>query len=124
MAEGFYITKENQLYAFGFSAHGALGIGDTKKDVLPIKIMDDVKKVSSSQTYTFILKFDGSLYGSGGRSPNYFGALGTGNLKPLFYPTLIQRNVSDISAGSHHSAFIKEDGSLWMSGANSYPPLL
>jgi alpha-tubulin suppressor-like RCC1 family protein len=86
--------------------------------------MNDVKSVSSTQSCTFILKMDGSLYGCGGRTPNYFGSLGTGDTKPVLHPILLQKKVKEISVGDSHTAFIKEDGSLWVCGANSYPPLM
>lgn len=124
VSDGFYITNENLLYAFGYSAQGALGVGDITENILPTLIMKDVKSVSSTFNCTFILKMDGSLYGCGGRTPNYFGSLGTGDKKPILYPTLLQKNVKTMSVGSFHTAFIKDDGSLWMCGANSYPPLM
>lgn len=124
VSNGFYITKDNSLYAFGYSAQGALGVGDITENILPTLIMKDVKSVSSTQSCTFILKMDGSLYGCGGRTPNYFGSLGTGDTKPVLHPILLQKKVKEISVGDSHTAFIKEDGSLWVCGANSYPPLM
>ena len=116
--DGFYITTDGSLYAFGFSAEGGLGVGDIKNDILPTKIMDKVKFVSGAQICSFIITQDNSLYGCGGRSPNYFGALGTGSLSPELYPVFIMKNVKTAVAGSFHSAIIKEDGTLWTCGAN------
>ena len=123
---GFYITDKNELYAFGFAAEGALGIGVVKDGnwrISPTKIMDNVKTVSSSQQATLILLMDGSLYGCGGDTPNYFGELGLGNRKAVFTPKYITSDVTDICMGDCHSAIIKTDSSLWCCGANDYIPL-
>lgn len=120
--EGFYITSSGDLYAFGFAALGALGIGKTQERTLtPTKIMSDVACVVSDQQATLILKKDGALYGCGGNSPNYCGELGFGHKKAVFTPTYILSNVVKISVKNCHSSIIKKDGSVWACGANSLP---
>ena len=125
--EGFYISVYDELFAFGFSAEGALGIGEVSDDdwrILPRKIMENVESVSSEHQATLILKKDGSLYGCGGKSPNYRGELGFGNLEPVLSPKFIMSDVKKISVGLVHTAIIKKDGTVWTCGENEFPALL
>lgn len=119
--ENFYITDNDELYAFGWAANGVTGLGDLKDkyEILPTKVMDDVESVASTQQATLILKKDGSLYGCGGDSPNYCGELGFGDRKPVFTPKFIMNNVKKVGMGTSYSAVLKNDGTLWMCGANN-----
>lgn len=119
--ENFYITDNDELYAFGWAANGVTGLGDLKDkyEILPTKVMDDVESVASTQQATLILKKDGSLYGCGGDSPNYCGELGFGDRKPVFTPKFIMNNVKKVGMGTNFSAVLKNDGTLWMCGANN-----
>jgi alpha-tubulin suppressor-like RCC1 family protein len=121
VADGFYITKDDSLYAFGYAYTGCLGVGKKAGQIPPTWVMDNVKCVSSNTNYSFILTLDGTLYGCGGDTPNYFGALGTGDLKPHDTPIELMKGVKTISAGNYHSAIIKEDNTLWMCGSNDIP---
>lgn len=128
VAEGFYITKENDLIGFGFSPYGSLGIGDIRKDqweTLPTKVMENIEKVVSSQTSTLILTKEGKLYVCGGNTKhNYFGELGTGNLEPVMTPRYICDEVIDISVATTCSVILKKDGTVWTCGANDLVGLL
>ena len=96
------------------------GIGATNT---PIKIMDNVKAVSSGQgNYYAALKKDGSLWMWGASS---CGCLGNGDDSVSFYdtPFKLMDGVKAISLGASHSAAIKTDGSLWVWGSNDYGEL-
>lgn len=122
--EGFYITLNDELYAFGYNGAGALGISNEQTYSAPVLVMDDVKKVESNQQSTLILKNDGTLYGCGGKTPNYFGELGFGNKLPVLKPELIMSDVKEIAVGLCTTAIIKNDNSLWMCGANDFVGLM
>lgn len=119
--KNFYITDKDELYAFGWAAHGVSGLGDLgeKFQILPTKIMDNVESVASNGRSTLILKKDGKVYGCGGKSVNYCGELGFGNFEPVFTPKYIMDNVRSVGMGDNYSAILKKDGTLWMCGANN-----
>lgn len=121
VTQNFFITKNDELYAFGWCAHGVTGLGDLNKTygILPTKVMDNVKNVVSNGHATLILKNDGKVFGCGGDSPNYCGELGFGNYEPVFTPTYIMENVTKIDIATIYSAILKNDGTLWMCGENS-----
>ena len=70
---------------------------------------------------SLFLKSDGSLWAMGG---DYYGQLGDGRfITNAPYGTnqpeqIMSSNVMAIAAGSNHSLFLKNDGSLWAMGAN------
>ncbi len=119
--ENFYITDNDELYAFGWAADGVSGLGNLGNNytILPQKVMDNVKSVACNGQATLILKNDGTLYGCGGDSPNYCGELGFGNRDPVFTPKYIMNDVKKIDMGATHSAVLKNDDTLWMCGANN-----
>lgn len=72
----FYITDNNDLYAFGNNNWGRLGLGDTEDIVsTPTFVMANVKDVSSRFDHTLFLKTDGTVYAAG---HNHSGCLGDG----------------------------------------------
>lgn len=119
--DNFYITDKDELYVFGWAAHGITGLGDLgdKWKLLPTKVMDDVKSVACNGQATLILKNDGTLYGCGGGSPNYCGELGLGNYKTIYTPQYIMSDVIKIDMGSTFSGVLKSDGTFWMCGSNN-----
>lgn len=121
VTENFFITKNDELFVFGWCAHGSSGLGDLGKSygILPTKVMDDVKSAVSNGQATLILKNDGKVYGCGGDSPNYCGELGFGDYEPVFTPKYIMEDVKKIDIATTYSAILKNDGTLWMCGENS-----
>ena len=119
--EGFYITENNELYAFGWCGHGVSGLGK-QNDVhmKPTKVMDDVSSVVCNQDVAFAITINGDLYGWGGDTPNYVGQLGFGDKKAVYIPKLVMNNVKKVALGNYHTAIIKSDDSLWMCGANNW----
>jgi alpha-tubulin suppressor-like RCC1 family protein len=71
--------------------------------------------------HTLLLKYDGTLHGTG-RSVD--GALGQGQgaglLTLLTVTSLGISNVAQIATGAKHSIILKTDGSLWVTGLNQY----
>ena len=56
-----FITINDELYVLGSNGYGQIGIGIPQTNV-PVKIMDNVKKVVALETSTFILDYLGNLY--------------------------------------------------------------
>ena len=126
LADGFYITNNNELFVFGWCANGVSGLGNlgSQWQILPTKVMDNVLSVESNQQVTLIIKENGDLYGCGGDTKNYYGELGFGDKKPVFIPKFIMSDVKKVSLGICQTAVLKNDGTLWMCGANDFPGLM
>lgn len=107
----FAVTKDNKLYAWGRNDMGQL-LGITDNIVSePTVIMEDVKMAStsvSSSRYFAAVKTNGELiiWEVGSNEPN-----------------ILDTNVTYVAVGKDYIEYIKEDGSLWSYGVNSYGQL-
>src|SRR5664279_1840596 len=85
-----------------------------------------VTRIAPGEFHSLFLKGDGSLWAMG---ENAFGQLGDGTYNVVSpYGTnrpeqIVASNVTAIAAGGHQSLFLKNDGSLWAMGWNSYGQL-
>jgi alpha-tubulin suppressor-like RCC1 family protein len=128
------IKTDGGLWAWGLNgsetAHGRrggwLGDGTVTDRPAPIKIMDNVLKVSAGAWHTLVIKADGTLW-AWGRNTN--AQLGDGSTNDSLAPVKVigshdlgaiwfMNGVTDVSAGAWHSMAIKTDGSLWGWGQN------
>lgn len=123
------IKSDGTLWVWGGNTYGQLGNGDTGNvksplglpyQNVPLKVMDDVAVVSAGDQFTAAIKKDGSLWMWG---DNRYGQLGreaeNGGWPYQPTPFKVLDQVSAVSTGSHHTAAIKKDGSLWVWGDNS-----
>ncbi len=123
------IKTDGSLWMWGDNRNGQLGNGTTENAKYPIKIMDDVISVScGSWGYTAAIKSDNSLWMWGDNQKSQLGNGGEGNIKVFGHssqsvPIKIMDDVSFVSCGGAHTAVIKNDGSLWIWGWNSYGQL-
>jgi len=119
MADGFFIDKNLNLYAFGFTGYGALGVDDSQIFINPTLIMSNVVSVSSQREHSLILDMNNRLFTSGGDYPGITSALGTGREEPTYQFLCICDQVKYIETGLYYSMVIKTDGTLWGCGANN-----
>ena len=130
-AHTFILKNDGSIYSCGYNNYGQLGVGDTTNrnafTQVTTNINNDVKQIACGQNYTFILKNDGSVWSCG---YNAYGQLGLGtsgssNNKSTFtqVTTNINNDVKQISCGSEHAFILKNDGSAWSCGVNSYGQL-
>ena len=114
------IKEDGSLWMWGDNGYGQLGDGTNESKDIPVKIMENVKNVSFSDDHSGAIKEDGSLWMWG---DNGYGQLGDGTngtyAARKHSPVKVMENVKEISLGNAHSGAIKEDGSLWMWGANN-----
>ena len=118
------LKKDGTLWMTGTNSNGQLGDGTTTSRRTPVKIMSNVVQVSCGEWYTGILKKDGTLWMTGS---NYSGELGVETdrdytTKPV---KVKMSNVVQVSCGwnyaynkGNHTAILKKDGTLWMTGCN------
>jgi len=142
----FAIKTDGSLWAWGNNSNGQLGNGKywtgylpddgssgrfSAGELTPIQIGTDTwSSVSSCSQHTVAIKKDGSLWawgdnGSGqlgnGKSKQDYNIYNAYELTPIRIGTDI--NWASVFAGSYHTLAIKEDGSLWAWGDNSFGQL-
>jgi len=124
------VRADGSLWAWGLNYDGQLGDGTTDDREKPVKIMDDVTRVSVGYSgdsynykinmYNMALKTDGSLWAWGNNS---FGQLGDGTTVKRLKPVKIMDNVAQFITGDIHTIAVKTDGSLWTWGRDGYARL-
>ncbi len=121
------IKTDGTLWGWGYGSDGQLGLNQSG----PSKNFSSPKQVGSDTTWaivdcgyngsTMATKTDGTLWGWGN---NTYGELGfnTADIKsssPTQIPgTTWSTDINKMSCGSHTSALIKTDGTLWVMGRN------
>lgn len=123
----FFILEDGSLYGTGYNYYGELGVGNTSRVYSPVQISNftNVKQVATAYYHSLFLLEDGTVWGCGRRQD---GQLGNGISGPVAHAvTPIQisgiDNVKQICAGDQHSIFLKNDGTVWVCGSNSYGKL-
>jgi alpha-tubulin suppressor-like RCC1 family protein len=135
VAAGFYHTvflKSNgSLWATGWNLYGQLGNASYSTsypygtDVPAQIVASNVTAIAVGGGHSLFLKSNGSLWAMGW---NAFGQLGDGTTDGGAYEVnqpeqIVASNVTAIAAGLNHSLFLKNNGSLWAMGDNSYGQL-
>ena len=127
---GVYYTlilkNDGTLWGTGWSQFGELGLGDTSVRSTFTQITantDNIKSVYCGEYFTSILKNDGTLWGCG---YNGYGNLGLGdttNRTTFTQVTTNADNIKSVHRGDYHTIILKNDGTLWGCGNNSYGQL-
>ena len=127
------LKDDGSLWSVGSNSNGELGVddGSTTPRTSIYQVEDGgVKEISAGSKHSIYLKDNGNnVFGLYGMGDNYFGQLGDGTGGPtpeavVFndlttgLPTQVT-GVKDIAAGSNHTLYIKDDGTLWAVGSNS-----
>ena len=119
----FILKNDSTLWGCGDNNYGQLGLGNTNSKYIFTQITtntDNIKSVYCGNSHTFILKNDGTLWGSG-ENNNY--QLDSGNV--TYRTTFVQStdNVKSVYCGFHSTIILKNDGTLWGRGQNNYGQL-
>lgn len=119
-SHGLYAAN-GSVFTWGDSMVGALGDGSTEPRIKPALVggLANVAFVTAGTLRSFVLKYDGTVFGFG---HNWSGELCDGtrnNNRALPVPVLNLTDVISISAFSDNAYFIKGDGSVWTCGPQS-----
>jgi alpha-tubulin suppressor-like RCC1 family protein len=116
------IKTDGTLWTWGNNA-GNLGDNTIVKKSSPVQTVSggtNWKMVAAGYSHTLAIKTDGTLWTWG---YNYYGQLGDSTVVDKSSPiqTIASgTNWKQVSGGSHSSAAIKSDGTLWLWGYNTY----
>ncbi len=123
------ITKNGDLYCWGYNRDGQIGNGTIKYQTIPVKILSDVKSVTYyCMTYYEYYEYsvsaiteNGDLYCWG---YNRDGQIGNGTTENQLTPVKVLSSVKFVSYSSdtHHCSVsaITENGDLYCWGNNNY----
>lgn len=119
------LTRNGEVWSWGWGAHGQLGLGDTKDrdvpTVIPELSQEGVVFLSCGDRHSFAITKDGRVFGWGS---NEFGQLGCGKkrdtvLRPKLIEGLSGLRVVAISSGDRHSAAVTNTGAVYTWGCGS-----
>ena len=123
----FILKNDGSVWSCGRNISGQLGLNDTTYrntfTQVTTNINNDIKQIACGRYHTFILKNDGSVWSCG---YNNNGELGLNDKTNRLTFTKVTTNVSDvkqIACGDYHSFILKNDGSVWSCGLNTYGQL-
>uniref|UniRef100_A0A674NDE7 Regulator of chromosome condensation (RCC1) and BTB (POZ) domain containing protein 1 n=1 Tax=Takifugu rubripes TaxID=31033 RepID=A0A674NDE7_TAKRU len=124
--EAIYITSDDEVYAFGLNCSNCLGTGDSQCTIVPKKvdILSGRKVVSlsyGSGPHILLATEDGELFawGHNGYSQLGNGTTNQGVAPVLVSATLLNRKVTEVACGSHHSMALTDSGEVYAWGYNN-----
>ena len=125
-AHTLILKNDGTLWGCGRNYEGQLGLGDTTNRTTFTKITtntDDIKSVYCGGYYTLILKNDGTLWGCGYNGHGELGLGDTTNKNTFTQITTNANDIKEIYCGYNHTFILKNDGTVWGCGYNSYGQL-
>lgn len=128
IAAGTYHTlalKANgTVWAWGDNFYGQVGNGTFGADIkTPIQVMglNNVVKIAAGRFFSLAVKNDGTLWTWG---QNLYGQLGDGTYDDRTVPVQVSGFTAalpaQVAAGAFHCMAVKNDGTLWAWGRNTY----
>ena len=119
------LKDDDTLWGCGGNGSGELGLGNSANKTTFTQITtntDDVKEIYCGGGHTFILKNDDTLWGCGYNRD--YGQLGLGdNIDRNTFTQITDDDIDNIKSvycGGDHTLILKNDGTLWSCGKNSY----
>uniref|UniRef100_A0A8K9UPB9 RCC1 and BTB domain containing protein 2 n=1 Tax=Oncorhynchus mykiss TaxID=8022 RepID=A0A8K9UPB9_ONCMY len=124
--EALYVTVNDEVFALGTNCSGCLGLGDLQSTIEPrrIDVLCGKKIVSLSYgtgPHVVIATADGEVFAWG---HNGYSQLGNGTtnhgLTPAQVSTnLLNKRVTEVACGSHHTIALTTDGEVFAWGYNN-----
>lgn len=123
---GYFLNSAGEVYSFGMSSFGSLGLAAVTATFTPMKITfppgaAPIVALSSNNDGYHALALDenGQVY-AWGAGNDMWGNLGDNTNTNKFSPVLVATNCVDIFAGETFSYLIKADATLWATGQSFY----
>ncbi|XP_035612422.1 RCC1 and BTB domain-containing protein 1-like isoform X5 [Oncorhynchus keta] len=124
--EVIYITHNDDVYVFGLNCSNCLGTGDSQSTILPKKLdfLSGRKVVSlsyGSGPHILLATEEGELFawGHNGYSQLGNGTTNQGVAPVLVSASLLNKRVTEVACGSHHSLALTNTGEVYAWGYNN-----
>lgn len=114
------VRADGTVLGWGQNLSGSVGDGTTMNRHSPVSVinLNNVRSVAGKGWHTIALRNDGTVWGWG---PNSSGQLGTGTLSnAVSTPVQVSgmTSVTHVGATLYTSAFLRNDGTVWVTGSN------
>lgn len=126
IAAGTYHTlalkNDGSVWAWGDNLYGQLGDATTTDRNVPVQVqgLSNVVHIAAGRFYSLAIKSDGTVWAWG---QNLYGQLGDGTTTDRSTPVQVPNFTGATSlaaCGAFHSIVVKNDGSVWAWGRNTY----
>jgi len=130
------LKDDGTVWSWGSNTSGQLGDNTTTQRTTPVQVkglgssgfLTGVTAISAGSNFTLAMKDDGTVWGWG---DNIYGTLGDSTQTQRTTPVEVRgiggsgflAGIKAISAGFQHSLALKDDGTVWGWGSNSYGSL-
>lgn len=122
-SRSFIIKTDGSLWAAGSNTYGALGLQSIETNIYEFRDtgVRDVKQVVIHNTSVSVLTTDGSVYVAGSNDLSIFGLAeySASTMFRVFTKLGLDQKITLIGGGRYNLFIVKEDGSIYGSGANS-----
>ncbi|XP_076026236.1 RCC1 and BTB domain-containing protein 1-like [Genypterus blacodes] len=124
--EAIFITSDDEVFVFGLNCSNCLGTGDSQSTIVPKKLdfLSGRKVVSlsyGSGPHVLLATEAGDLFawGHNGYSQLGNGTTNQGVSPVLLSASLLNKKVTQVSCGSHHSMCLTDSGEVYTWGYNN-----
>lgn len=121
------LKADGTVWGWGYNGAGHMADGTKIDRPAPIQIqgLKDIVAIFSEGCHNFALKADGTLWAWG---VNRYGTIGdgtSGTSSHKYYVVQLPelKGVVSVATGRYHTLFLKNDGTVWSCGNNSYGQL-
>lgn len=117
-----FLKNDGTVWAVGYNVYGQLGDLSFVNKSIPVRVigLTGITAISAGGFHSLFLKNDGAVWAVG---RNNYGQFGNGvnshfNSTPIQIPGI--NGINTITAGGSFSVFLKNNGTVWATGDNSY----